>query len=274
LKLLIIDADQAYSAWLAERLASRGFVPRTCTSLDQAIRERLFEPTGAVIAATGSAQAEGAVVAMQMRRAGVDQPLMVLSSNDDWHDAIECLDAGADDYLVKPVRSEVVAARLRAIIRRVAGTSTDRIERGDLELDLKARCAWLAGECLNLTRNEFRLLRLFFFQPNHVMTQREIHLQLSADGTSFSQNAVEVQIARLRRKVGHCRIRTVRGVGYTYCTEAPLDAGTAGSHEPSAGTCRNSRQAKCNLEACSNKAGHRGSSELESDFQPEIARAG
>ena len=216
MKLLLIDPDQAYSRWLAERLADKGFVPQTIGSLEQALREKLFVHVRGVIAGIGPSGPDGASVTRLLRRAGVDQPLMILSPTDDWSDTIECLDAGADDYLVKPVRSEVVAARLRAIIRRGTGNATDRIVLDGLELDLKAKCAWQSGKCLNLTRNEFRLLSLFMLEPNRVMTHRDIHLQLCTEGTEISRNAIEVQIARLRRKVGRNRIQTIRGAGYSF----------------------------------------------------------
>ncbi len=219
MKLLLIDEDQASSRWLAERLESLGFVPRTSSSLELALREKLFGHVRAILAGVGSSETEGRVFTRRVRQAGFEQPLMILSARDDWRDSIACLDAGADDYLAKPVRSEEVASRLRAIIRRGSGSSTDRIALDDLELDLKARCAWLAGECLDLTRNEFRLLSLFVLEPESVMTHRDIYLRLCPEGSEISQNAIEVQIARLRRKVGKGRIRTVRGVGYRFAYE-------------------------------------------------------
>lgn len=251
MKLLLIDPDQAYSGWLAERLSDKGFVPQTIGLLEQALREKLFVHARGVIAGVGPSGPDGATITRLLRRAGVDQPLMILSPRDDWNDTIECLDAGADDYLVKPVRSEVVAARLRAIIRRRTGNATDRIVLDGLELDLKARCAWQSGKCLNLTRNEFRLLSLFMLEPNRVMTHREIHLQLCAEGTEISRNAIEVQIARLRRKVGPNRIRTIRGAGYSFFYDSTSHRVPAANPEPCrAGKCY-PRPDECDANSCS-----------------------
>lgn len=212
----MIDADETSAGWLAERLARCGFIPIRSASLHQALRENALAGVKAVIASVGAREGEGAAIARSLRQLGHDRPLMILSARDDWREAIECLDAGADDHLVKPVRSELVAARLRSIIRRDAGNATDKIVLNDLELDLKARCAWLEGKCLNLTRNEFRLLRLLMLEPDRVMTHEHIHRQLGAEDSKISQNAIEVQVARLRRKIGRNRIRTIRGAGYKF----------------------------------------------------------
>ena len=149
-----------------------------------------------------------------LRAAGIHQPLLVLAGSDGWQAKVENLDAGADDYLCKPVRSEEVAARLRALIRRTNGNSSSGMRVGDIELDIQARCAWRNGMCLELTKSEFRLLQLFILYPDKTMTQREIQEYLQPDIVGHSPNAVEVLIARLRRKVGKDRIRTYRGQGY------------------------------------------------------------
>ncbi len=139
---------------------------------------------------------------------------MILSPIGNWRDKVDCLNCGADDFLFKPIRGEEVTARLRAVIRRFAGRSTDRMRAGDIELDLKARSAWIGGDPLDLTRNEFRLLRLFVMRSERFLSGEELLGQLYARKQDRSTNSVEVQIARLRRKIGKGRIQTLRGVGY------------------------------------------------------------
>jgi len=221
LQVVLIEGDPLSSStgWLAEKLAGHGFIACRETP-DRCARERrTFDGSRAVVLDLGTGTGPAADHVRLIRRAGLEQPCLVLSAHDDWRDKIECLDAGADDYVVKPVRSEEVAARLRAMIRRASGNATDRFESGDLVLDLRVRCAWLADRCLDLTRNEFRLLRMFLLEPGKVMTHQEIHRQLYPDRADCSTNAIEVQIARLRRKIGRTRIRTIRGLGYRYFEE-------------------------------------------------------
>ncbi|MDE2596056.1 MAG: response regulator transcription factor [Sphingomonadales bacterium] len=155
-----------------------------------------------------------ASVVTPLRSGGMEQPLIVLSALADWRERVASLDAGADDFLIKPIHSEEVAARLRAVIRRAAGMSSDRIVFGDIDLDLKARCAWVGGVCLNLTRNEFLLLRLLLLAPENTITKQQIMQALWVGDAQKTGNAIEVQMARLRRKLGHERIRTLRGIGY------------------------------------------------------------
>lgn len=271
MQLLLIDGDNASSEWLASRLVDRGFSPRTVASIDHAHREGLFDHVSAILIGVGSPGTKGSYVARAVRAAGIGLPLILLSTSDDWRDAIESLDSGADDYLVKPVRSEEVAARLRAIIRRGTGNPTDTIMLGNLELDLKSRCAWLSGHCLNLTGSEFRLLRLFMLAPNRVMTHREIHQQLNPEKKDFSHNAIEVQIARLRRKVGRNLIRTVRRVGYSFRPETPSDAFRANERDPCFAVQRHQGATACDIAACPAAIGRRREVTSDGDREPALA---
>jgi two-component system OmpR family response regulator len=216
MRLLLIDPSNSQSAWLGQRLADHGFRPCTARSPLQVIREGLAEHVEAVLVELGASLHSGANFIRPLRSAGITKPIMVLSDQGDWRERVAAFDAGADDYVVKPVRTEEVAARLRALIRRSGGKATDRIVAGDIELDLKQLTAWRSGQCLDLTRNEFRLLRLFMIAPDRTISHSDIQQGLHSDQTECSRNATEVQIARLRRKVGHDRIRTVRNVGYRF----------------------------------------------------------
>lgn len=235
MRILLIAADREQSDWLSDRLAFAGIVARQSASADQALSDRQVEGTAAVLFDSGMSIAQAVPAVRRLRQAGVIQPLIILSGGGDWRDKVECLDAGADDFLLKPVRSEEIAARMRAIIRRGAGQPTDRIQIGAIDLDLKARCAWLSGKCLNLTRNEFRLLRLFMLHPGRVVSHAELLDQLNPGGARPTTNAAEVQIARLRRKVGPELITTIRGVGY--CLQAP--PGEPEAVPPEREPCRN-----------------------------------
>lgn len=214
MRLLLIEADASSGARLAEGLTRAGFVVQRCESAQEALSEGYVQITAAILLDVGLNAAQPGKTILPLRAAGLKYPLIVLSAQGDWHERVECLDAGADDYVLKPVRTEEIAARLRAIIRRNAGNADGRITLGGVLLDMKAKCAWLEGKCLDLTRSEYRLLRLFLLSPDHILTHTQIWHELHPGKSDFSANSVEVQIARLRGKIGKDMIRTVRGLGY------------------------------------------------------------
>jgi len=214
MRLLLIEHDRTFGGWLAERLSASGFGVIRNDSAEQALRDGFMERATAVIIDVGPSGLEGPALIRPIREAGHEQPVLILSARAGWREKVESLDAGADDYLIKPVRPEEVAARLRAVIRREAGSCNDRIALGEIELDLKGMNAWLAGQLLELTRNEFRLLRLFLLREGRVLAHHEIRDHLYANARDRSLNAVEVHVARLRRKIGRDKIRTIRRVGY------------------------------------------------------------
>jgi len=237
MQLLLISLDPSVIRWTTDKLADFGFAPKYVETVAQAIGEGLAENSAAIILDLGKRSGLGAESVRAIRRSGIDQPLLVLSAGAEWRDRVAALDEGADDFIALPTRSEEIASRLRALIRRTAGNATDLVKSGDVELDLRGKCAWLAGECLDLTRNEFRLLRLFMLNSDRTMNHREIAEQLNPASVERSANAIEVQIARLRRKVGNRRIRTVRGVGYKYVALRDASAGFASHKGPCKVAC-------------------------------------
>lgn len=251
--VLLIEADPLSGTRLAESMGRTGFIPRRASSVKHAQREGWLDEAAVILFDAGLTEGQAGQTVRNLRAAGADQPLIVLSARGDWREKVDCLDAGSDDYLQKPVRSEEIAARFRVIIRRCAGSSTDRVVSGDLALDLKARCAWRQGKCLNLTRSEFRLLRLFMLTPERIVTGREIWHELHPAGVEYSANAIEVQVARLRQKIGRERIRTTRGAGYRMIPEAPATAQAAMGVEPCIGGER--RQAREARERAENFCG-------------------
>lgn len=215
MRILIVDFEGDSGLRLAERLGEHGFVAEVARSATEALRRRLPEGTTALVIDLGmGSRAAGTEVVRGLRGAGLDQPILILSAHGSWSERVDTLDAGADDYLVKPVRAEEVAARLRAILRRAAGCASETLCAGDFALDLRNRQVTLCGEPLDLTRNEFRLLRLLLLQPDRTLGNRQIQQMLSTSARTSSLNAVEVHVGRLRKKIGRERIRTIRGVGY------------------------------------------------------------
>lgn len=216
MRLLLIAPDDLTSEKLAEQLRSGGFIPQTIACVRDALDRHLYEGVSAIIVDCRMEPERALAATRALRAGGAQQPLFLLAARGDWRDKIACLDAGADDYVLQPVRTEEIAARLRAVIRRGVGEPTNQIVIGNIQLDLKARCAWRDGKCLSLTRNEFRLLRLFMFNPDRPLSHAQIIEQFNPDGKRVSSNALEVLIGRLRRKIGADYILTLRGVGYRF----------------------------------------------------------
>jgi two-component system, OmpR family, response regulator len=243
MQLLMVNEDKSDADWLAARLSPAGFVVQWHASVSLALDAGRINGAAAILLIDGTKGLELASSVRSIRSARVDAPLLVLATSDDWRAKVDCLDEGADDVILKPVRSEEIGARLRAIIRRSAGRSTDRIQIGPIDLDLKARCAWLKGKCLDLTRGEFRLLRLLMLNHGRTVSHVAILEQLARQNVWPSINAVEVQVARLRRKLDEGQIRTMRGVGYRFVVDNVPP--TVVEREP----CRAASDLPCNYPA-------------------------
>lgn len=227
MNLLLIDQESPGAEALAQRLSAAGFRPEVVSSVPTNLQGDLLASPVAVLLDQGAKAAPAQLLISEMRRSGINLPLVVLSARDDWRERVASFEAGADDFLIKPVHAEEVAARLRAAIRRTLGASSDRLVLGPLEIDLKGQCAWLDGRCLDLTRNEYRLLHLLTKTMQEGAVSREvIARKVWPERNALSQNAIEVLVARLRAKLGANHIQTLRGMGYRLVIPAGELSGT------------------------------------------------
>jgi DNA-binding response OmpR family regulator len=219
MQLHYFTEDHAYCSQLADRLDRLGFSLSGITGIDASADQIGASPAEGIVVDLGYDSPSAVDVVASLREAGHDQAIIVLSARDDWKERVGGFNAGADACLVKPAHCEEVAARIRAVIRRVGGKASNRLVCGQVELDLGLQAATLAGQKLDLTRHELRLLSLFMLNPNRALTHCEIRSWLYPPETDRSNNAIEVLIARLRRKIGAALLRTVRGVGYRLSQE-------------------------------------------------------
>jgi two-component system response regulator QseB len=143
-------------------------------------------------------------------------PVIVLSARDALGDRVAGLDAGADDYLVKPFDLPELAARIRALARRRSGRSSPKIEQGALTVDLAAREVRLAGMPVELTALEYALIVELAQNPRRVLSRQQLENSIYTLDDDVGSNVVEVYVSRLRRKLGRDAIRTVRGFGYQW----------------------------------------------------------
>jgi two-component system OmpR family response regulator len=153
-------------------------------------------------------------VLRQWRAIGVRTPIIILTARGLWQEKVEGLNAGADDFVVKPVQSEELIARIHAQVRRVQDKGAPLLTAGDISLDPVARSASRAGRPLDLSRQEFRLLETFMRRPGSILSQADLLERLYSLGEERDWNALEVQVSRLRKKLGPPAITTVRGLGY------------------------------------------------------------
>ena len=149
-----------------------------------------------------------------LRRQGLDLPVLVITARDSVADRVKGLDAGADDYLVKPFDLDELSARIRALMRRRAGRASPRIEHGPLTLDPATHQVTLNGDPLALSAREFALLHALLEQPGVPLSRAQLEERLYGWNEEVESNTVEVYIHALRRKLGAEWIRNVRGVGY------------------------------------------------------------
>jgi two-component system, OmpR family, response regulator len=162
----------------------------------------------------GLPQRDGLDVLRAMRSRHDQTPVIVLTARDALTDRVAGLDAGADDYLVKPFELEELAARIRAVTRRGAGRGEPAIEIGDVRLDPSMRQVTRGGEPVVLSAREYAVLEALMARPGAILSRAQLEDRLYGWGDAIESNAVTVYIHQLRRKLGNDFIRNVRGVGY------------------------------------------------------------
>jgi two-component system, OmpR family, response regulator len=148
------------------------------------------------------------------RASGLSMPVIVLTARGTWHETVQGIDAGADDYVAKPFQVEEVLARLRAVLRRASGQIVPELRAGNIVLDPRLAKVTVEGAAVKLTSFEYRLLSYLMHHRGRVISQSELTDHIYSHASDRDSNTVEVFIARLRRKLGSAAIETIRGLGY------------------------------------------------------------
>ena len=220
LRILVVDDEPAVRESLRRALQLEGYGVELAGDGSEALyrlESREVEPDGIVLDVL-MPEVDGLEVARRLRRSGSRVPILMLTARDEIADRVAGLDAGADDYLVKPFALEELFARLRAILRRSADGAVEVLRFADLELDPSTREVRRGGDPIELTRTEFSLLELFMLNPRQVLTRSVIFERVWGYDFGPGSNSLDVYIGYLRRKTeagGKPRlIQTVRGVGY------------------------------------------------------------
>jgi DNA-binding response OmpR family regulator len=216
--VLLVDDDAAIRRSVAEGLELEGFdvVPASGGRAALAAVEQVAPAV--IVLDLAMPDLDGLEVLQRLRETGSDVPVCILSARDEVDDRVRGLQAGADDYVVKPFALEEVAARLHALLRRRPAPPAGRVEVGDLVLDPAAARATRGGRDLELTRRELELLALFMRRANEILSRREMHEEVWGYTFDPGTNVADVFVGYLRRKLeaaGEPRIlHTVRGVGF------------------------------------------------------------
>jgi two-component system, OmpR family, response regulator QseB len=213
MQILLVEDDLQLGAALAQSLQQAQFEAVWVRRLAEARTQALLQPA-AVILDINLPDGEGFTLLHELRQMGRPVPVLVMTARDALADRLRGLEGGADDYLVKPFAVAELIARLRAVLRRTAGYSSDRWTVGDLVIDVARHEVSVAAVPLQLTPAEYRLLLELARASGRVVTRAALIDRLWSSAELGSEAALEVQVHGLRKKLGATRIRTVRGSGY------------------------------------------------------------
>ncbi len=214
MRVLVVEDEKALSTQLAGALGGAGYAVDCAADGEQADFLVRTERYDAVVLDLGLPRVDGFTILRGWRESSVNVPVLVLTARGSWHEKVQGIDGGADDYVAKPFRMEEVLARVRALIRRASGHAHPELRCGAVTLDPRLAKVTRDGVPVRLTGHEFRVLSYLMHHRDRVVSQAELTEHIYAQDFDRDSNTVEVFVARLRRKLGASIIETVRGIGY------------------------------------------------------------
>lgn len=214
IRILLVEDDPELARRLSDGLRSEGYVIEHAATGRMGLGLGRDEDFDGAILDLGLPDMQGVEVLRQWRKAKRGMPVLILTARGSWTEKVEGLNAGADDYVTKPSHVQEIAARLRALMRRSAGRSSPVLVHNDVELSPVSGTVSVAGQPVELTAQEFRILNYFMHRPGRLLSQNELIEHLYPLEEERDPNTIEVYIARLRKKLGRDVIKTQRGLGY------------------------------------------------------------
>jgi two-component system response regulator QseB len=214
MRVLVIEDDRMIAKGLHTALKQDGYAVDGVSdgrSAAEALRSSRFD---IVLLDLGLPERDGLEVLRELRSRGDATPVIIVTARDDVHNRIQGLDAGADDYIVKPFDLDEVAARMRSVLRRAAGRGDPSIRHRGITLDPVSHAVERDGEPVVLSAHEFAVLEALLQRPGTVLSRAQLEDRLYGWSEGIESNAIEVYVHGLRRKLGNDAIRTLRGVGY------------------------------------------------------------
>jgi DNA-binding response OmpR family regulator len=219
-RILIVDDDCSLLEQIQQILSSQRYNVETAKDGEEGLDKLLDNPFDAIILDIMMPKIDGLSVLEQMRKAGIDTPVLMLTAKCDVQDRVKGLDLGADDYLAKPFSLDELLARVRALLRRSGGQSDSLLQVQNLQLDTVSRKVSNGGKPVELTPREFSILEFLLYNKNRAVSRFSLAEHVWGDDFDpFSMsNFMDVHIKNLRQKIDDCGqdkiIRTIRGVGY------------------------------------------------------------
>jgi len=215
MRLLLVEDDSMIGAAAQQGLRQEGHTVDWVRDGGEAEAAVAATPFDLVLLDLGLPRRDGLSVLRGWRAKGVEVPVVVITARDAVADRVAGLDAGADDYLVKPFDLDELSARIRAVARRRSGRGSASIRVGELEIDTAARRVTQKGQEVSLSAREYALLEALADRPGAYLTRAQLEERLYGWDEEIASNAVEVYIHALRRKLDADLIRNIRGLGYT-----------------------------------------------------------
>jgi two-component system response regulator PhoP len=223
MRAIVIEDDIDIQQQIVERLRSEGFAVDCSDNGDEGLYLLKEFPADVAIVDLGLPKMTGLEVINQVRSQGNDIPILILTARGRWQDKVEGLDAGADDYLVKPFHHEEMMARIRVLIRRASGWSDSRIVCAPVSLDTATQRTYVGERELDLTAYEYKVLEYLMLHAGEVISKTVLTEHLYDDEADNDSNVIEVFIRRLRQKLDPDEdlkpIETLRGRGYRFTLE-------------------------------------------------------
>lgn len=214
MRILLIEDDEMIGAAVRQGLLQAGFAVDWVNdgrSAELSLANGVYD---LAVLDLGLPKKDGMAILAALRSAGNAIPVLVASARDTVGDRIAGLEAGADDYVLKPFDLDELIARVRALLRRHAGSGSPLLKFGKLVLDPSRRTVMLNGNAIELSTREFALLESLMRRPGTVLSREKLEESIYGWGEEVGSNAIEVHLHHLRRKVGSALIKNVRGVGY------------------------------------------------------------
>ena len=218
MKLLIVDDDKLTAQFIRLTLEEDGHEVDLATTGDEGLALARINPYDALILDLNLPDTTGLVITSVLRNEGRSTPILMLTASSSTESVVQGLDAGADDYLAKPFKTEELRARIRALTRRGGATRTEEVRIGTLVLNRLTHQIFAVHKPLKLTPKEYRLLEYFMLKPNKVITRTELLEKVWEMNFDPQSNIVDAHVARVRNKLrdieGAPQIETVRGFGF------------------------------------------------------------
>jgi two-component system response regulator PhoP len=223
MRLLLIEDDKTLRESLTNRLAATGFAVEQAVDGKEGLYFALEYPIDLAIVDLGLPEMSGLDVIRELRKQGKSYPVLILTARDRWQDKVDGLDAGADDYVVKPFQFEEIIARVNALLRRSGGWASSEMSAGPVSLDLSRQEVKVHDQAVDLTSFEYKIIEYLMIRAGQVISKTELTERLYDQDFERDSNVIEVFVGRLRKKLDPDNsikpIETLRGRGYRFGLE-------------------------------------------------------